>query len=341
MSQAHGALSKIDAIKSGSNAGAIKDQLPAVLPRAGAMKYQSRSVAPITNVMWDKSYRLAMEKGFTFQKILGQGTFGKVMLASHPGTSKMLAVKIIEKRNYPYPSISLIEGRLLEQVRNNPFITHLYGSFQSKDQLVLVMEYLSGGDLSQLIMHSAPLPEDTIRNLTADILCGLEILHSKNIVHRDLKPANILLDDAGRAKIADLGLSKSGVSEQNRIRENCGTLLYMAPEVLQGIPYYTLVDYFSLGIIVYQMAVGKHPFWKGQKTPREILRALLSVNVYYPPQINPHLCDLIKRLLQIEQERRNIQVRDLRRHLFFKNFDWAKIQNRAPHPEIDFRSIRI
>ncbi|XP_073453726.1 protein kinase C delta type-like [Aquarana catesbeiana] len=269
-------------------------------------------------------------ESFTFHKVLGRGSFGKVMLATHLATNQKLAVKFVDKRQLlkSGPSIALAERCILEEGRECPYITHIYGSFQTKNHLAFVMEYLSGGDLNALIRSSAPLPLKTVRNLTAEIICGLQFLHAKEIVHRDLKPGNILLDNAGHARIADFGLSAKGVTESKRIKGRMGTPNYMAPEILQKIDYFTMVDYFSLGIIIYMMALGKHPFIAVKDNEEQIRKKIIEMNPQYPRGMNHNLRNLLTRLLWKDQDGRKQQVCDIRSHPFFKTINWAEVEGR-------------
>ncbi|PIO15722.1 hypothetical protein AB205_0027270, partial [Aquarana catesbeiana] len=195
------------------------------------------------------------------------------------------------------------------------------------------MEFLSGGELVALIEKKAPLDLRTIRFITAEIICGLMFLHSHKIVHRDLKPENILLDSEGHVRIADFGLSMVGVTKTDRITERAGTMSYMAPEVLQRLPYYTTADYFSLGVIVYEMAFGRHPFIGIHRNTEHFVRIVCNRTPYYPNNADTWLCDLLERLLCKDQEKRTRLVKDLTRHPFFKEIEWAELKKgKLPSP---------
>ncbi|CAI9598628.1 unnamed protein product [Staurois parvus] len=159
---------------------------------------------------------------------------------------------------------------------------------------------------------------------SAEILCGLQHLHSLQIVHRDLKPENILLDNAGHVKIADFGLSAMFVTEKNRVTSCAGTLCYMAPEVYYQWPYYYPADYFSFGIIVYEMALGEHPFYTGQETEKQLVTSMYTKEPYFLRHLNFYLQELLLRLLRLDQEQRAHLVCNLRSHPFFKGIDWEE-----------------
>ncbi|XP_040278393.1 protein kinase C delta type-like [Bufo bufo] len=122
------------------------------------------------------------------------------------------------------------------------------------------MEFLSGGDLSVLMRANALFTIPVTRFMAAEIICGLQFLHTRGIIHRDIKPANILMNSAGHLKIADFGLAVMNIFGDKKISEYAGTLRYMAPEILLRKPYNTAVDWFSAGVMIYEMATGKYPF---------------------------------------------------------------------------------
>ncbi|XP_040214425.1 protein kinase C theta type-like [Rana temporaria] len=184
------------------------------------------------------------------------GAAAWVVLASHPATDQKLAVKVVTKRQLlkEDPESVLIERQILEEVGESPFCSHAYGTFQSEENLFFVMEYVRGGELYDQIKSSAPLPMDAIRFIAAELLCALKYLHGRGIIHRDLKPDNILFDSSGHVKIIDFGLSKVVVVGSKKVHSNVGTPCYIAPEVQHGKPYDGMADYYSLGVILFEMA---------------------------------------------------------------------------------------
>ncbi|XP_077323213.1 uncharacterized protein LOC143956920 [Lithobates pipiens] len=182
-------------------------------------------------------------------------------------------------------------------------------------------------------MAGAPFPGGTIRYFIAEMICGLQFLHSRTIIHRDLKPGNILLDDSGHIKIADFGLAGVGVTEFRRIRGQTGTPGYLAPEVLQNTPYFGAADYFSLGIIVYKMAFGRHPFLTGSESAEEEVKIVTTREPHYPDIIDPNLRDVIEMFLCKDQELRMSLVRDIRGHPYFSKVDWKELEKgNSPPP---------
>ncbi|XP_077349930.1 protein kinase C delta type-like [Lithobates pipiens] len=272
----------------------------------------------------------------TCYRILGEGSYGKVVLASHPAIDQKLAVKLVQKKRvFKANDCNAIfrERDILKAARESPFITHLFGSFQTENHLIFAMECLSRGDFFDTFVEGAPFPENTIRYFIAEMLCGLQFLHSKEIVHRDIKPENILLDDAGHIKIADLGLAVSGVTESKRIEGRAGTILYMAPEILQRLPYFGMADYYALGIIVYVMAVGGHPFLSCDESSEEILKKVTTLEPDYPEDMDTNLRDIIERFLCKDQEKRMRLVSEIREHPFLQMVDWKETENgKSPPP---------
>uniref|UniRef100_A0A8C5PG14 Protein kinase domain-containing protein n=1 Tax=Leptobrachium leishanense TaxID=445787 RepID=A0A8C5PG14_9ANUR len=243
---------------------------------------------------------------------LGRGAFGKVLLAEHLQTKKMFAVKAMQKAQ-------LIKSnevkRSLYQVasqEHHPFLVNLFATFQSKDHTCFVMEYAAGGDLWTNFMNASgkfPLPR--ARFYASCVVLGLEHLHQHKIIHRDLKLNNIVLDQEGFAKIADFGLSKQGIGFGDRTKSFCGTLEYMAPEIIKDKPYTRAVDWWSLGVLLYLMILG--------------YVSLISHYVF---------CSLNLSLLN-EERRLGASERgaeDVKQHLFFKGLNWIDLLARNVKP---------
>ncbi|CAN2390579.1 Protein kinase C, partial [Pristimantis euphronides] len=197
-----------------------------------------------------------------FHHVLGQGSFGKVVLAEDTYTGQRFAVKIIGKRNLlrGRQDRITVERRIQQLASGNPFLLHGEFAFQTKESVLLGTEYTSGGDFHQLLQRHGCLDVSSARFYAAELVCGLQYLHSKGIVHRDLKPANILVTEAGHLKIGDFGLALEGVFEDQTATGYAGTPKYMAPEVALGREYNAGVDWYSLGIIMNIMITSKCTF---------------------------------------------------------------------------------
>ncbi|KAM4014770.1 protein kinase C delta type-like [Anomaloglossus baeobatrachus] len=267
---------------------------------------------------------------YIIHKILGRGSYGRVVLTSVPGRNIQMAVKIIEKKEGNTKTI-LRERRILLAARDCPFLCHLYAAQQSRKLAFFIMEYLSGGSLKAMIDMCGYLNTDTIRFYTAEMVCGLQFLHGHNIVHRDLKPENIMLDAEGHIRIIDLGLARDGVTSSNTICGVTGTLRYMAPEVLAKTSYGTAVDWWSLGIVVSMMATGRSPFNIGSvgKTAYQVVS---KEEPEIPSWLDADLKHLIQQLLQKDPQERLGVCGNIRAHPFFTTIGWEDLEKRRARP---------
>ncbi|CAJ0929535.1 unnamed protein product [Ranitomeya imitator] len=276
---------------------------------------------------------------FAFHKVLGRGSFGKVVLTSVLGRNICMAVKMIKKKEVN-ENIIMRERRILLAARDCPFLCHLYAAHQSRKRAYFIMEYLSGGgSLEALIETNGSLNIDYVRFYTAEIVCGLQFLHGHNIVHRDIKPDNIMLDADGHIRIIDLGLAQDGVTSSNNITGVTGTFYYMAPEVLRKKGYGTAVDWWSLGIVVSEMATGHSPFYTGSVS-KIAHRAITKGEPEIPSWLDADMQDLIKKLLCKKPQKRLGVSGNIREHPFFTTIGWEDLEERrAQPPFIPFRPV--
>ncbi|XP_031747230.1 serine/threonine-protein kinase N2-like [Xenopus tropicalis] len=230
--------------------------------------------------------------------LLGEGSFGKVFLAEHKHSKKKFAIKAIPKNIYNKHATEKIETekKILQLVKKEkaPFLIGLDTSFVTKYNECLVMEYAPGGDLSS-IMDKYDLPLKCSIFYAACIVQGLKFLHENNIVHRDLKPENILLDKRGYPRITDYGLSKTGIGFGRRIYGRCGTRVYMAPEIFTELYYTRSVDWWALGVIIYEMILGELPF--DGDDDHEIRINITCERPNYPLTLPAHVRDILQGLL--------------------------------------------
>ncbi|KAM4045241.1 protein kinase C delta type-like [Anomaloglossus baeobatrachus] len=272
-------------------------------------------------------------ESFTFHKIIGKGGFGKVILATHQASQQQVAVKMVKKR-FLLENLRddvLIERQVLEMTRKSPYISRAFSTFQSQDYLFYVMEYLSGGDLRGIMSTNAPFPTAVTRFIAAELICGLQFLHSRGIIHRDIKPGNILLDSNGHLKIADFGLAVMNIFGDTKTSDCVGSLFYMAPEILQEEPYNTAVDWFSAGVVIYQMATGRYPFYEG-KFIETIIETIINDDPLFPKGLDPQLKAIIEGLLDKSPESRQKFVDNIRDHPFFKEINWTDIEEARSCP---------
>jgi len=197
---------------------------------------------------------------FKFLKLVGKGAYGKVYQAIFLKTNEIFAVKSLKKNhliktnNVDYTKR---EKDVLRKVKN-PFIVTLHYAFQSENKVYLVMDFVNGGQLQQ--KRDVTFSEDQVKFYAAQITLALSHLHSLGIIHRDLKPENILLDSDGNIVLTDFGLCKESMFRGNTTNTFCGSSTYMAPEIIKGLEYSYLVDWWSLGILIYDLATGMPPF---------------------------------------------------------------------------------
>ncbi|XP_077113824.1 protein kinase C delta type-like isoform X1 [Ranitomeya variabilis] len=248
---------------------------------------------------------------FTFQRKIGEGAFGKVFLASDNITKKMLAIKIVTKGvSATAEEQLLMEKKILQLTPDNPFLVNSSITFQTKKHWCFAMDYASGGNLRSLLKKQGCFPLSTATFYAAEIASGLQFLHKNGFIHRDLKPANILIADSGHLKIADFGLA---VNKVDGVSGRAGTAGYMAPEVITGKKYNAAADWFSFGIILYQMVTGD----------RSCYRNSSDVPTYY---LDSDTENIVKELLCKDPSRRLGINGCIRQHPFFQHIDWKELE---------------
>ncbi|KAM4048196.1 protein kinase C delta type-like [Anomaloglossus baeobatrachus] len=314
--------------KRGETMGDKADDGPSVSPKADTEQLSGTTAAESPIIVTGL-------ESFTFHKILGEGASGKVMLATHQASQQQVAVKMVKKMRLLYKSRDriLTERQVLEMTKESPFFTRAFSTFQSQDYLCYVMEYLSRGDLRGIMSTNAPFPIAATRFLAAELICGLQYLHSRGIIHRDIKPENILLDSTGHLKIADFGVAVMDIFGDTKTAGWAGTRLYMAPEILQEKPYNTAVDWFSAGVVIYEMATGRHPFCRG-KTDKTTIKAIIDNDPVFPRKIDPQVKAIIKGLLDKDPESRQKFVDNIKDHPFFMEMNWTDIEEATACPSL-------
>uniref|UniRef100_A0A8K9UNE6 Protein kinase C n=1 Tax=Oncorhynchus mykiss TaxID=8022 RepID=A0A8K9UNE6_ONCMY len=270
---------------------------------------------------------------FVFHKVLGKGSFGKVLLAELKGRGQYFAVKALKKDVVLMDDdveCTMVEKRVLALAWDNPFLAHLYSTFQTREHLFFVMEYLNGGDLMFHIQDKGRFDLYRATFYSAEIVIGLQFLHSKGIIYRDLKLDNVMLDRDGHIKIADFGMCKENVFGENRATTFCGTPDYIAPEILLGQKYTFSVDWWSFGVLVYEMLIGQSPF---QGDDEEELFESIRMDVpHYPGWLTKEAKDLLERLFERDPSNRLGVVGNIQGHSFFKTLNWPALEKRELEP---------
>lgn len=272
---------------------------------------------------------------FEYIKVLGVGSYGKVLLVREKKTGKLFAQKQLKKASiiiqHKTVERTINEKSILESVSHNS-IVKLYYAFQDYDKLYLILEYLDGGELFQHLQQEKFLSESNAAVYLAQMVLGLEHLHKIGIVYRDLKPENCLLDSNGYLVLTDFGLSKVGLNDDELCTSLIGTPEYMAPEILQDIPYDYAVDFWSLGCVMFDMLTGSPPF-TGNNNKR-IMDKILANKFKVPFYLSAEGKDLLLRLLKKNPEKRLTDFKAVKEHRFFRKIDWNAIENREFEPPI-------
>ncbi|XP_063475062.1 serine/threonine-protein kinase N2-like [Symphalangus syndactylus] len=270
--------------------------------------------------------------------VLGRGRFGKVLLAEYKHTNEMFAIKALKKGDIVarhQVDILMCEKRIFETVNSvrHPFLTNLFACFQTKEHVCFVMEYAAGGDL-RMHINTGVFSEPTAVFYAACVVLGLQYLHEHKIAHRDLKLENLLLDTEGFVKIADFGLCKEGMGYRDRTSTFCGTPLYLAPEVLTEISYTRAVDWWGLGVLIYQMLVGDYPFLGDDE--EKLFDSIVNDEVNYPRFLSTEAISIMRRLLRRKPERRlgasKKDAEDVKKHPFFRLIDWSALMDKKVKP---------
>ncbi|KAI1041876.1 hypothetical protein LB505_007631 [Fusarium chuoi] len=271
---------------------------------------------------------------FELLKVVGKGSFGKVMQVRKKDTNRIYALKTIRKAHIISRSEvahTLAERSVLAQI-NNPFIVPLKFSFQSPEKLYFVLAFVNGGELFHHLQKEHRFDVNRSRFYTAELLCALECLHGFSVIYRDLKPENILLDYQGHIALCDFGLCKLDMKDEDRTNTFCGTPEYLAPELLMGQGYNKTVDWWTLGVLLYEMLTGLPPFY--DENTNEMYRKILSEPLHFSDVVPPAAKDLLTKLLNRNPEERlgaNGSA-EIKAHPFFHAIDWRKLLQRKYEP---------
>eukprot|EP01080_Neovahlkampfia_damariscottae_P008167 gene8167-12627_t len=259
-----------------------------------------------------------LENYILSKKKLGDGTYGVVYLAHEETTNQPVAIKQINVESFPKKLLEAVESEkdTLRSVKH-PNIIKLFDIYQNSTKVFFVTEFCGGGDLSQFIASYKTMDENLIKKIIFEIASGLSELHYKKIVHRDLKPANILLSNKKNPsfKIADFGFAKF-IDENILSKTICGTVLYMAPEIIKGTGYDQKVDLWSLGVMWYELIYKRNPFSKSTNK-QQFLQSVISGNIEFEDVNYSKECiELIKKLLEKDPKKR-ISIFDLLKDSYF------------------------
>ncbi|XP_050482211.1 microtubule-associated serine/threonine-protein kinase 3 isoform X3 [Bombus huntii] len=294
----------------------------------------------------EKSHRVPCEGDYEVLKLISNGAYGAVYLVKEKTTRQRFAMKKINKNNLMLRNQveQVFAERDIMSFTDNPFVVSMYCSFETKKHLCLVMEYVEGGDCANLLKNIGPLPPDMARFYFAETVLAVEYLHSYGIVHRDLKPDNLLITALGHIKLTDFGLSKMGLmslatnlyegyidrdTRQFSDKQVFGTPEYIAPEVILRQGYGKPVDWWSMGIILYEFLIGCVPFFGD--TPEELFAHTVNDDIDWPDEddwpVQPEAKDIITALLQ-QSPRDRLGTggsHEVKEHPYFYGVNWNSL----------------
>ncbi|XP_062916525.1 ribosomal protein S6 kinase alpha-6 isoform X1 [Mobula hypostoma] len=275
---------------------------------------------------------------FELLKVLGQGSFGKVFLvrkAVGPDAGQLYAMKVLKKATLKVRDRvrTKMERDILVEV-NHPFIVKLHYAFQTEGKLYLILDFLRGGDVFTRLSKEVMFTEEDVKFYLAELALALDHLHSLGIVYRDLKPENILLDEGGHIKLTDFGLSKESVDQEKKAYSFCGTVEYMAPEVVNRRGHTQSADWWSFGVLMFEMLTGTLPFQGKDRndTMNMILKAKLGMPQFLSPEAQSLLRTLFKRNPGNRLGAGPDGVEEIKRHPFFATIDWNKLVRKEIQP---------
>uniref|UniRef100_A0A4W3I6S2 non-specific serine/threonine protein kinase n=1 Tax=Callorhinchus milii TaxID=7868 RepID=A0A4W3I6S2_CALMI len=279
---------------------------------------------------------------FELLKVLGQGSFGKVFLVRKIhgiDAGQLYAMKVLKKATLKVRDRvrTKTERDILVEV-DHPFIVKLHYAFQTEGKLYLLLDFLRGGDLFTRLSKETSMEvmftEEDVKYYLAELALALDHLHSLGIIYRDLKPENILLDEDGHIKLTDFGLCKESTDHEKKAYSFCGTVEYMAPEVVNRRGHSHSADWWSFGVLMFEMLTGSLPF-QG-KDRKETMTMIVKAKLGMPQFLSPDSQSLLRMLFKRNPGNRlgagPDGVEEIKRHPFFSTIDWNKLCRREIHP---------
>lgn len=294
------------------------------------------------DLMLEKINRKMAANDFEPLRCLGKGAFGTVLLVKHVATGRLYAQKQFSKASLTIQKRLVeqtkTERAILESINSHPFVVKLYYAFQDQEKLYLILEYAQGGELFSRLATEKMLPEDTVAFYLAEMVLALEHLHHNvGVVYRDLKPENILLDSEGHLLLTDFGLSKVAVDGEHQCKTIAGTTEYMAPEVVLGQKHGTAVDWWSLGILGFDLLTGSTPFYANNQA--KIQEKIVKSKPTFPFFLSADAKDILTRFLRKEPNKRlgtcmPKDMQTIKKHRFFRKINWKSLESRELEPPI-------
>lgn len=270
--------------------------------------------------------------------LIGKGSFGEVFLVQKKDTKEFYAMKVLSKNIIMGQNLvkyAMTERNVLS-LTNHPFIVKLSYSFQTKEQLFLILDYCTGGNLADHLSKETKFDESRAKIYLCELILAIEDLHKRNIIFRDLKPDNIVLDKDGHALLTDFGLSKEGVEGNKCAQSFCGSMAYLAPEMVKKTGHGKSIDWYLLGVVFYEMILGVPPYFTTNK--EQLFNNIQYGELNYPDTISQEGISLLKGLLTKNPLKRlgsgKGDYQEIKAHAYFKGINWKDVYNRKLKPPI-------
>jgi len=273
-------------------------------------------------------------KSFEIMDVLGHGAFGKVFKCRRIGhDDKVYAMKVLKKaflyRN-KHLKYAITECNILKQAEH-PFVIKMHYSFQTPDNLYMILDFCPGNDLAYHLNKKQIFEEDEAKFFIAEIILAIEYIHNLDVIYRDLKPENILIDHDGHCRLADFGLAKENIGEKDFAKSFCGSPAYLPPEMLHSKGVSKSADIYQIGAVLYEFLVGFPPYYT--ENIKELYNSIRSARLQVPNYISKPGKDLLNQLLNKRPEKR-ITIEKIKQHDFFKGIDWEKLKRKEIEPPI-------
>lgn len=282
---------------------------------------------------------------FDLIRVIGRGSYAKVLLVRLKKNDQVYAMKVVKKELvHDDEDIDWVqtEKHVFEQAASSPFLVGLHSCFQTTSRLFLVIEYVNGGDLMFHMQRQRKLPEEHARFYAAEICVALNFLHERGIIYRDLKLDNVLLDADGHIKLTDYGMCKEGLGPGDTTSTFCGTPNYIAPEILRGEEYGFSVDWWALGVLMFEMMAGRSPFDiitdnPDMNTEDYLFQVILEKPIRIPRFLSVKASHVLKGFLNKDPKERlgcrpQTGFSDIKSHAFFRSIDWDLLEKKQALP---------
>ncbi|XP_032558823.1 LOW QUALITY PROTEIN: serine/threonine-protein kinase 32A [Chiroxiphia lanceolata] len=275
---------------------------------------------------------------FEILRAIGKGSFGKVCVVQKTDTKKMYAMKYMNKQKCVERNEvrNVFKELQIMQGLEHPFLVNLWYSFQDEEDMFMVVDLLLGGDLRYHLQKNVRFQEGTVKLFICELVLALDYLQSRHIIHRDIKPDNILLDEHGHVHITDFNIATM-LTKEIHVTTIAGTKPYMAPEMFNSTKptgYSFAVDWWSLGVTAYELLRTRRPYHiRSSTSTNEIAHVFRTAKVMYPAAWSPDMVSLIKKLLELNPEKRFSQLKDIQAFPYLSDVNWDAVLQKRIMPE--------